>query len=152
MINKYCPFCLPEISELVFTESSNFLAIYNHAPILPGHSMIISKKHTASFVDLKPEIRSEMIELSVKAISMLQKAFKTKAFNWTIQEGIEAGQTINHLHMHIIPRKEKDLPYPGDWYPYLEKEFIGKIIDSDLRPQYSFDELKKIVERRITKK
>ena len=146
MNENRCPFCLKEFYELKFAESNNFIAIYNQAPILPGHSMIIPKKHISSFLDLDQKKRAEMIELSVKAINMLQKAFKLKAFNWTIQEGIAAGQTIDHLHMHIIPRKEKDLPEPGDWYPYLEKDFYGRIIDSELRPKYTFDELRNIVE------
>ena|SRR3972149_10869347 len=142
--NKECPFCKDEISPLTIVDSLNFRAIYNRSPVLPGHSMIIPKKHISSFTGLSPELRSEMIELSIKTIKMLQKAFNTKAFNWTIQEGAEAGQTIEHLHMHIIPRREKDLPEPGDWYPYLEKQDVGKIIDSDKRPKYSEEELKEI--------
>ncbi len=147
MNKNKCPFCTPAINEYAFAESDNFIAIYNHAPILPGHSLIIPKKHYSSFVEIGEVLRSEMIELSIEAIKMLRKVFHLQAFNWTIQEGIEAGQTIEHLHMHIIPRKEKDLPNPGDWYPYLEKQFIGKIIDSDWRPKYSADQLKKIVEK-----
>ena len=142
-----CPFCNQKLRELSFCESNSFLAIYNKAPILPGHSMIIPKRHISSFIKLDAELRYEMIELSVKAIKMLQKTFPSKSFNWTIQEGVEAGQTINHLHMHIIPRTENDLPEPGDWYPNLERNYKNLIIDSELRPQYSDEELLKIVKK-----
>ena len=142
-----CPFCLPETQGLSFVESDHFMAIYNRAPILPGHSMIIPKKHLVGFLDLSPALRFEMIELSVVAVKMLQKTFKAKHFDWTIQEGAPAGQTIPHLHLHIIPRKEMDLPSPGDWYPLLEMASAEGIIDSADRPKLNRDELFAIVEK-----
>lgn len=47
--------------------------------------------------------------------------FSTDAFDWAIQEKEAAGQSVAHLHMHVLPRKIGDLPDPGDWYQALEK-------------------------------
>jgi bis(5'-adenosyl)-triphosphatase len=140
-----CPFCAREIGEVSFTGSENFLAIYNKAPILPGHSLIIPKMHVASVMDLTAAGRSEMMELSMDAIEILGKVFGSKSFDWTIQEGTEAGQSIQHLHLHLIPRKEKDLPDPGDWYPLLEKAAEEKHIESENRSKLSFNQMKEIV-------
>lgn len=71
-------------------------------------------------------------------------AFHSKAFDWTLQEGEDAGQTIPHLHIHILPRKLNDLPEPGDWYPQLAANQTN-LIDSFLRPHHSPEEMEIIV-------
>lgn len=141
-----CPFCDGSINKAAFYESDNFLIIYNHAPILPGHSLVIPRIHIESILQLSPALRSELMEISCKGINMLMKVFSAKAFDWTIQEGSEAGQSIPHLHLHLIPRKENDLQDPGDWYPKLKESMGDKRIDSCDRPKYSLDEIIKIVE------
>ena len=139
-----CPFCTPDILYATYTESDNFRAVYNIAPILPGHSLILPKKHICSFLDILDEQMAEMMLFSKKVIKVLTKAFDTSSFDWTIQEGIPAGQTIEHLHLHIIPRHEGDMPHPGDWYPALLKS-KQEIIDSTDRPKLSSEELNSIV-------
>ncbi len=141
-----CIFCTNKIHQHSFLESKNFIAIYNIAPILPGHSLIIPKVHSTSFMELSNELLSELSVFSKKATSLLQKAFNTKDFNWTIQDGESAGQTLMHLHLHIIPRKHKDLPNPGDWYPKLKKEFYSENIDSELRIKLNDKEHKQIID------
>lgn len=143
ILNEMCAFCEKDVQENNFAASENFLAIYNVAPILPGHSLIIPKWHVVSLMDLSEQELCEMTVFSRDVVKVLMKAFGHTAFNWTIQEGVEAGQTVPHLHLHLIPRKEKDLPQPGDWYPLLEKSEI-ELLDSDARPKFSFDEMKVI--------
>jgi bis(5'-adenosyl)-triphosphatase len=138
-----CPFCRIQ-KEAVFGESEHFLAVYNIAPILPGHSLVIPKRHVESLMDLT---ESELIEFMIfgrNIAKLLLKAFKTPAFNWTIQEKEEAGQTIAHLHMHIIPRKQGDLPQPGDWYPLLQKSQF-EVIDSSSRARLTTEQVQEMV-------
>jgi len=141
-----CPFCNPAILDYAFLETSNFLAVYNVAPILPGHSLIITRAHITSFMELSDNELYEFVSFSRKAIRILMHAFNTEAFNWTLQEKEEAGQTIAHMHIHIIPRKHDDLPEPGDWYPRLNNN-IDRIIDSQNRPGLTNAEMKTIVEK-----
>lgn len=142
---KECPFCRSEISEITFAESEKFLAVYNISPILPGHSLVIPKKHIESLMDLDDFELCEFMRLGRDAAKILLKAFNTDAFNWTIQEKEAAGQTVTHLHMHIIPRNTNDLPEPGDWYPLLRKQENSGIIDSESRPKLKSEEVKNIV-------
>jgi bis(5'-adenosyl)-triphosphatase len=86
----------------------------------------------------------EMMVFARDAVKILLKAFAVSAFNWTIQEGEEAGQTVPHLHLHLIPREPNDLPQSGDWYPLLKKSET-EAIDSDTRPRLMPDEMKAIV-------
>jgi len=142
--NKDCPFCKPNVLGETFLESKNFRAVYNVAPILPGHSMIVPKSHIKSMMELGDKEICEFVLLSRDAIRVLQKAFRTKAFNWGVQDGEAAGQTVSHLHIHIIPRSVKDLPTPGSWYPRMVS-WENKVIDSRSRKRFTGSEMKKIV-------
>ncbi|MCF8302628.1 MAG: HIT family protein [Bacteroidales bacterium] len=141
---EQCPFCAPEIRESVFDESEHFMAIYNLAPILPGHSMIIPKTHYSGILELPKDHFIEMMLFSREVVKLLTKAFNTSSFNWTVQEKEPAGQTLEHLHLHIIPRKTGDLQKPGDWFPEMQKS-EEQLIDSELRPRLSGKEMQKRV-------
>ena len=141
-----CPFCSSTISDAVFLENKKFKAIYNIAPILPGHSLVIPINHISSIMELNNEDLAEFIIFSRKTVQILSSVFQTTAFNWTLQEKEEAGQTIEHLHIHIIPRTKGDLPEPGDWYPKLKAQ-SEENIDSDKRQKLKPEEMVRVVER-----
>jgi bis(5'-adenosyl)-triphosphatase len=141
-----CPFCSPKIKECVFLESANFLAVYNIAPVLPGHSLIIPKDHITSFIALNRQQRTEFLETTTRAVRMLLKAFHTDAFDLSVQEKPEAGQTIEHLHLHIVPRLKGDMPSPGEWYPVIHTS-DQMIMDDKDRNRLRDEDLRKIVEK-----
>src|SRR3989338_7677252 len=130
---KGCPFCEENVLEIAFAENKNFLAIYNVSPILPGHSLIIPKKHITSLFELDNSELTEFMSIAQQVGKLLSEPFHTKSFNWSIQEMPPAGQTVSHLHMHVIPRHEGDLPEPGDWYPQLEAKYYSGHIDNSKR-------------------
>ena len=141
--NTDCPFCSPNVLESCFAESRNYRAVYNIAPILPGHSLIVPIEHTSSFIDLDDESMLELVQFSRKVVKTLQKAFSTLSFDWTIQDGVPAGQTVDHFHLHIIPRKPNDLSNPGDWYPNLVKNET-EMLDSFSRAKHTSNEIIRI--------
>lgn len=141
-----CPFCQSEILKGMFDETDNFIAIYNAAPILPGHSLIIPRRHVASVLDLSEDELFEMVVFSRDTAKRLLRVFKATAFNWTVQDGAPAGQTVPHLHLHLIPRTEADLPSPGDWYPQLKRQ-QSELIDSDERIRLTDEQLESIATR-----
>jgi bis(5'-adenosyl)-triphosphatase len=140
-----CAFCDADIEGATFARKGDFRAIYNRAPILPGHSLIIPYWHVPSLLDLADDEIAEMVRFSRLVVRNLVRIFKGNGFNWTIQEGASAGQTVPHLHLHLIPRSDGDLPSPGDWYPRLQKNEVG-VIDSDERPRLSDEEVRRIAE------
>ncbi|MEL6970507.1 MAG: HIT family protein, partial [Bacteroidota bacterium] len=141
---KNNPFIAKSIVKIAFAESPNFYVIYNQAPILPGHSLVIPKKEIISFRDFSDFEIVELTLLSRRAVEVLEKVFGARDFNWTIQDGEAAGQTVPHFHLHLIPRKQGDLNDPGDWYPELIDSYSGKNIDSESRVKFSQVELELI--------
>ncbi|HKK09965.1 MAG TPA: HIT family protein [Bacteroidales bacterium] len=137
-----CPFCSESILKAQFAESKHCRAVYNISPILPGHSMVIPKRHFRSLADLPDEVYQDLMLFMRQVSEILQKAFQAAGINWTLQEGEEAGQTVPHLHFHLIPRQPADLPEPGDWYPKLREQ---QVIDSAKRPRLSEKEMEEVV-------
>jgi bis(5'-adenosyl)-triphosphatase len=141
-----CPFCADEIKNSVFAESKNFLAIYNIAPILPGHSLILPKRHLTSVMELSDTIFSEMMLFSKNITGILLEVMHSDSFNWSVQDNYAAGQTVSHLHLHIVPRQKGDLNDPGDWYAKINDNF-KEILDSKHRSKLSHKQMNEIVLR-----
>lgn len=127
------------MSEQIIHESIHMLAVYNIAPILPGHSLVIPKKHLESINELSEQELLEFFTFARKTTRILCSAFGSDGFDWSLQESEAAGQSIAHLHMHIIPRVAGDLKKPGDWYPMLEQN--RSLIDSPERKSLSREEI-----------
>lgn len=141
-----CPFCDSTIKQSVFNENKYFYAIYNIAPIFPGHSLIIPKEHISRFHSLTEKHMCNIMLFTGEVMRQIENVFHPEGFDFTIQDGFWAGQTIDHFHAHLIPRYKNDLPDPGDWYPKFEKN-QKKIIDTVSRPRLSFDEISIVVEK-----
>ncbi|MCP4176738.1 MAG: HIT domain-containing protein [bacterium] len=139
-----CPFCDQSFRSSIFHESEGFFAAYNIAPILPGHSIIVPKKHVLSLLELSKEKKQESMLYSCFIIERLLKIFNSTGFDMSIQDGKSAGQTVNHFHIHLIPRKTDDLESPGEWYPLMQKS-NSKVIDSCFREKINKHDMDKIV-------
>ena len=111
-----CIFCSKAVTDKTFCSTSKFSAIYNLAPILPGHSLIIPNTHHESLIELSDQDLGEMMIFARKVTLVLKSVFNCDGFDWTIQDGVSAGQTVPHLHLHIIPRKPLDMPESNEWY------------------------------------
>lgn len=141
-----CPFCKAGIAESAFLWDAWFLAIYDISPVLPGHSLILPRRHVDSLMALADDELAAMMLFARRTTRVLTRVFKAQGFDWAVQDGAAAGQTVPHLHLHIIPRHDGDLPDPGDWYPALMAN-EGAPIDSRVRPRLSPGEYARITEK-----
>jgi diadenosine tetraphosphate (Ap4A) HIT family hydrolase len=106
-----CPFCnLPQIRII---ESNDLgIAIRDAYPISPGHTLIIPKRHIGSFFDTTDLEKKMLLVLLASTKRQIQEEFNTEAFNIGINDGTLAGQTVPHLHIHLIPRYKNDSADP----------------------------------------
>ena len=138
-----CPFCSESSNKCTIYEEKGFRLIYNIAPILPGHSLVIPTRHISSINNLTENEIALFFQFARKSTQSLIKIFNAQGFDWTIQDGHCAGQTINHLHLHIILRYKSDFPDPGDWYPALQNTH-NQHLDSTSRKRLSEKEINEI--------
>ena len=80
--------------------------------VSPGHTLVIPKRHVASFFDLTPEEINACMELITEERKLLDVEFKPDGYNIGVNIGPAAGQSILHVHIHIIPRYEGDVENP----------------------------------------
>ncbi|WP_197722113.1 HIT family protein [Sulfuriflexus mobilis] len=80
--------------------------------VSPGHTLVIPRRHVASFFDLAPEEVSACMALITEERKLLDEKFKPDGYNIGVNVGTAAGQSIYHVHIHIIPRYEGDVENP----------------------------------------
>ncbi len=82
-------------------------------PVSRGHSLIMPTRHVASFRDLTDEEWSAILHLAREQAAVLMQEDPTiDGFNLGINDGLSAGQSIFHVHVHLIPRRKGDVPFP----------------------------------------
>ncbi|HJK21862.1 MAG TPA: HIT family protein [Methanocorpusculum sp.] len=104
-----CPFCNPDD---ILLENDLAFAKYDLYPVSPGHVLVVPKRHTASWFDLTAEEQTAMFVLANQAKKLLDERYAPAGYNLGINCGEAAGQTIMHVHLHIIPRYCGDVPNP----------------------------------------
>ena len=109
--NAACPFCELPAKRVRFRNDAA-IALRDAYPVTPGHTLVIPLRHVASFFDATALERSEMLALLDQAKAQLQAELNPAGFNIGINDGAAAGQTVPHLHMHLIPRYLGDAPDP----------------------------------------
>jgi diadenosine tetraphosphate (Ap4A) HIT family hydrolase len=106
-----CPFCALPADRIA---ASNELALVfrDGFPISPGHTLVIPKRHFGSFFDATGDEREAMLTLLDQARRDLGNELSPDGFNIGINDGAAAGQTVPHLHLHLIPRFKGDVADP----------------------------------------
>jgi ATP adenylyltransferase len=108
---EFCPFC--EIQFDIFAKNSLAVAFGDKYPITKDHTLVIPLRHTPSFFDLDSDERNACLSLVNEMRQMILKNDrKVTGFNIGINDGIDAGQTVFHSHIHIIPRRKGDVANP----------------------------------------
>src|SRR5688500_13598345 len=111
MSSGACPFCNLQESRIV-QASSHCLVMLDAYPVSPWHTLIIPRRHVASFFEASEEERLDLLQLLKGARRDLLKRHRPNGFNIGINDGEAAGQPVAHLHIHLIPRYSGDRSDP----------------------------------------
>ena len=87
-------------------------AAYDRHPASDGHFLVIPYRHFASYFDINDEERDELWTIVAEAKKMVDEKFSPDGYNIGINVGHWAGQSIHHLHIHVIPRYQGDVENP----------------------------------------
>lgn len=95
---------------MVFWESALSYGLVNLKPIFPGHVLICPKRVVARLSDLSEEEVSDLYSSVWRVAPQIERHFQADALNIAMQDGVAAGQSVPHVHVHILPRKKTDVP------------------------------------------
>lgn len=130
----FCKIIEGELPSAKIYEDKRILALLDINPVNKGHTLVITKEHYNNLPDVPLDLLKELIVIAQKLTLPLMKAVGADGFNLTLNNGQAAGQLVNHVHFHIIPRFKGDNlhPWPGKTYQEKEKERIAEAIKKEL--------------------
>ena len=106
-----CPFC-PPLERETLESHPLAISIADSFPLSQGHSLIVPRRHVPSFFDLAGEERLAILELLDRVKRLLDRRYAPDGYNIGVNDGPAAGQTVMHLHVHVIPRYQGDMDDP----------------------------------------
>lgn len=111
MKNDNCIFCkiaAGDIPSATIYEDADFRVILDIEPASKGHALILPKEHYANLYELPDELASKAMIVAKKVIARMTEVTGCAGYNVLQNNGVAAGQTVFHYHMHLIPRYEND--------------------------------------------
>lgn len=111
MSDLACPFCSPPL-ERVFYEGRLVVGIWDGFPLSPGHALLVPRRHIATWFDASPEEQHQLAAAIATVRAAILERHVPDGFNVGMNLGESAGQTVPHLHVHVIPRYAGDVEDP----------------------------------------
>ncbi|XP_015949325.1 bifunctional bis(5'-adenosyl)-triphosphatase/adenylylsulfatase FHIT [Arachis duranensis] len=139
---KFGPYKIHK-SEVFYATNLSY-AMVNLRPLLPGHVLICPKREVKRFVDLTAEETSDLWLTAQKIGNQLESYHKASSLTFAIQDGPQAGQTVPHVHIHVVPRRGGDFEKNDEIYDAMdekEKELKEKLDLDKERKDRSFEEM-----------
>jgi len=108
-----CIFCSwKESKEKVILENELAFAVFDEFAVSNGHMLFMTKRHVKDFFGTTEEEKAAIFELVDKAKRILDDKYSPSGYNIGMNCGISAGQSVMHIHVHLIPRYDGDVENP----------------------------------------
>lgn len=107
-----CPFCAPMTDRLILAENDFAYTIFDKFPVNAGHALIIPRHHVTNYFELSPDEKAACWQLLDEVKRLLDTDYQPQGYNIGINVGEAAGQTVMHVHLHLIPRYDGDVESP----------------------------------------
>ena len=117
----FCKIVSGEFSSFTIYEDDDFKVILDRFPSGEGHSLIIPKAHVPNIFEIDPALAGKAFSLAVKIAGVLKETFNVADMNIVQNNGPLSGQTVDHFHIHLIPRRKGDGIKVG-WKPLEPSE------------------------------
>lgn len=109
-----CVFCHRRGQPEILFASERLYAVPDKFPLLPGHVLVITRRHARCLAELDPEGEQELEDAARRVRAFLEHAYEAPVLSW--ENGV-AGQTVFHAHLHLIPVAADDFPHAMDAHP-----------------------------------
>ncbi|OBI50869.1 HIT family hydrolase [Mycobacterium kyorinense] len=104
----FCAIVAGEAPAIRIYENDDYLAILDIRPFTRGHTLVIPKRHTVDLTDTPPETLADMVTIGQRIAKAARTTELADATNIAINDGRAAFQTVSHIHLHVLPRRNGD--------------------------------------------
>lgn len=104
----FCEIAAGRLPAAVLYEDRHCMAFLDIRPIFKGHALVIPRRHSTGLAEARPAALSSMMKAAQRLGPAVVKAVGAEAFNLFQADGEAAGQTVFHLHFHVLPRRRGD--------------------------------------------
>ncbi|MGO9925258.1 MAG: HIT family protein [Mycobacterium sp.] len=104
----FCAIVAGEAPAIRICEEDDYLAILDIRPFTRGHTLVLPKRHTVDLIDTPPETLADMVTIGQRIARAARATELADATNIAINDGRAAFQTVFHIHLHVLPRRNGD--------------------------------------------
>ncbi|XP_054640074.1 bis(5'-adenosyl)-triphosphatase isoform X1 [Dunckerocampus dactyliophorus] len=134
----------------VFLQTELSFALVNRKPVVPGHVLVCPLRQVERFRDLGPDEVTDLFNTTQRVANLVEKHFNATSLTIAIQDGPEAGQTVKHVHVHVLPRKAGDFEDNDSVYQELQKhDRQGQDVPSKWRSEEEMAEEASILRKQL---
>ncbi|MBN1914801.1 MAG: HIT domain-containing protein [Parachlamydiales bacterium] len=137
----------PTVPLRTVAENNLAIAFLTKTPIVPGHVLVCPKRMVSKSMELSFDEWKAILELKTIICSQLKNVFNAEGFNFAWNEGKNAGQSVPHFHLHILPRKEGD----AGVYQYEPRVFLYRPGTRATSPQEELSSLANMLRKNSIK-
>ena len=131
----FCKIASGQIPAIKVYEDEMIVAFLDISPVSDGHTLVIPKQHIDKFDECLPQFLGQICSRLARVAGVIQKAVGCDGYNVLCNNGRAAGQIVNHLHFHIIPRKTGDNVF-GRWPSYKYPAGAAEKIADKIRKSF----------------
>lgn len=142
-----CIFCEKKvIASRIIYQDDLVISFLTNIPITPGHVLVCPLRHLAKIDELTTEELTAIKSLIVRLKISLEKTMAAEGFNMAWNEGILAGQSVDHLHIHVVPRTVGD----SGIYKYEPREFLYRPGSRNESPDKELKEVAELIKNNLS--
>ncbi|XP_060054686.1 vacuolar protein sorting-associated protein 26C isoform X4 [Erinaceus europaeus] len=106
---------------VVFLQTELSFALVNRKPVVPGHVLVCPLRPVARLRDLRPDEVADLFQAAQRVGAAVERHFQATSLTVSVQDGPEAGQTVRHVHVHVLPRRAGDFRRNDSVYEELRE-------------------------------
>lgn len=139
-----CPFCdIESLKPRLIYKDDFVLAFPSNIPIVPGHIIVCPVRHISKIDEISNEEIIKIKDFIILLKNSLKKSLDAEGFNVAWNEGSMAGQSVNHLHIHVVPRKIGD----AGIYEYEPTKFLYRPGSRAESPEVELSEIAELIKK-----
>ncbi|WP_064092137.1 HIT family protein [Rossellomorea aquimaris] len=129
----FCKIISGDIPAMKVYEDEHVLAFLDISQVTKGHTLLIPKEHQENVYELTPELASHLFSIAPKIANSIKTEYEPVGMNLLSNTGEQAGQSVFHFHLHLIPRYGKGDGFGAIWKTHNDEytqEDLKEIADS----------------------